>query len=140
MDKKIIEFGMHDWIYGRLECMANGIGVPIEIVINNWLMKGCNKDWRVFTSYIKNLDREKVQGDELHERLDDFFTDLAEYYYKQEDNSKEFGFQERFIEEHFDFLSFEEEDEFRRQYFSESTKKRQEGSTRYSPDDEEEED
>ena len=91
--------------------MAKVIGVPIEIILSDSLLKGCKKDWRLFAGYIEELDKEKIQGEELHERLDDFLNDLAKCYYKVEENSKEFELQEKFIEEHFDFLSFEEEDD-----------------------------
>ncbi len=123
MGKKIIEVGIYDWIYGRLECIEKVIGIPMEIIINNWLMKGGHKDWRVFTGYIEELDEEKVQGEALQSRLNDFFDELADHYYEEDETSKEFGFQEKFIEEHFDFSSFKEEDNFRKQYFSKLTER-----------------
>lgn len=138
MGKKIIKVGFFDWIYGRLECIAKVIGVPKEIILNNWLIKGGRKDWRVFTGYIEELDEEQVNGEELQERLTEFFNTLAAHYYEEDESFKEFDFQEKFIEKHFDFLSFAEEDEFRSQYFSKFTKRRDYDLEGF--DDEEEDD
>ncbi len=136
MGKNKIEVGIFDGIYGRLECIAKVIGVPEEIIINNWLMKGGKKDWRVFTDYIEELDEEKVQGGELQGRLADFFDALADHYYEEDETFKEFDFQEKFIEEHFDFSTFAEEDEFRSQHFSKFTKRRGYDDDGFDIDDE----
>lgn len=137
MAKKIIEVGLFSGIYERLECIAKVIGVPEDIILNNWLMKGGTKDWHVFTDYIEELDKAKIHGEKLQERLADFFDALADHYYEEDETFEEFDYQEQFINEHFDFSSFAEEDDFRLQYFSKFTKRRGYDAEKFDIDDEE---
>ena len=138
MGKKKVEVRIFDFIYERLECIAKYIGVPEEVIINNWLIRGCEKDWGIFTDDIEDLNKEKKQGKELQKRLANFLDTLADHYYEENEAFKEFDFQERFAEKYLDSTTFKEDDKFHENYFSDLKKRRGNKARRVDIDEEKE--
>ncbi len=117
---KIVEVRLYETIYDRINGLSELINVPIETIINSWLLSGIDTYWGLIVNWLKEMEaKNRMKKLENHEFP--FFSELLDSVAKEflstddilETLDKEIQDEENFPE----FSSIQEEIDFKILYF-----------------------
>ncbi len=117
---KIVEVRLYETVYDRLNGLSELINVPIDAIINNWLLSGIDTYWGLIVNWLKEMEsNNSMKTLKNHEIA--FFSELldtvAEDFLSTDDIlrvlDREIQDEENFPE----FASIKEEIDFKILYF-----------------------
>ncbi len=117
---KVVEVRLYETVYDRLNGLSDLINVPIDAIINNWLLNGIDTYWGLIVNWLKEIEsNSSVKTLKNHEFA--FFSELldsvAEEFLSTDEilrvHDKKIKDEENFRE----FSSIKEEIDFKILYF-----------------------
>ena len=117
---KIVEFRTYEVVYDRLNGLSELIDVPIDAIINKWLLNGIDSYWGMIVNWLKEMEPDNTKKKSKNHKFELFsglLNTVAEDFLSTDEVlrvlDKEIKMEEIFLE----FSSINEEINFKILYF-----------------------